>query len=636
MLSRLAGAQLPSPRLDTAFPPGARAGTEVEVTLTGSDLPDASALLFETPGLTATKIEALKFRVAVAADCAPGLHELRAMGRYGISTPLPFVVGDVPEIVDPGSNHTRETAAAISIPQVVQGRAEAEQRDFYKFSAKKDQAVHVACSAFALDSPMDPVVVVVDAKGATFARGDDELDRDAMLTFVAPTDGDYFVVVHDKLFAGGPAHAYRLTVAAEASCVVPLLPSAGAVDYIVGQTPVSELEPNDTAATAQPIELPCEVRGAFDCDWFTCRAEANRPLWLEIVADRDGNSSDPLLLVYKVIRDAQSREQTKQVLELDDQPELPSPPHWQVESRDPAGRFVPDESATYQFRVTDRFGRHGNYRFILREAAQPDFALLALGESPANEEKKIFKWQPNLRRGGSAYFPVAVLRRGYDGEIILRAEGLPETVTASGVIAAGAATGIFALQATTEAKPWAGYVRVVGEAGGVTREIRCVNYRWNVDNRDNQRLASGLVHCAVGIADEAAPIGIAASESKTWEANIGTDLEIPLQFARPNPDAQPKGEWQIISVNLPGLKKFEPLKFDGASAKDAKLVLHLQKEGNDLKAGTYAMLLRARGTVGYKADAKAASRDLKDVEFSAPIAVKLMEPVVAPPPAAAK
>ena len=40
-------------------------------------------------------------------------------------------------------------------------------------------------------------------------------------------------------------------------------------------------------------------------------------------------------------------------------------------ARDPAGRFVPDESATYRFRVTDRFARHGNYRFVVRDAT-PD------------------------------------------------------------------------------------------------------------------------------------------------------------------------------------------------------------------------------------------------------------------------
>ena len=88
---------------------------------------------------------------------------------------------------------------------------------------------------------------------------------------------------------------------------------------------------------------------------------------------------------------------------------------------------MPEETATYRIRVFDRFGSHRSYRLIAREAT-PDFEVLALPESLANEDKKLFKWQPNLRRGGSAHFPVAALRRGYDGEIVLRAEGLPEGV----------------------------------------------------------------------------------------------------------------------------------------------------------------------------------------------------------------
>jgi hypothetical protein len=624
-------AQLPSPRLDTAFPLGARAGTEVEVTLTGSDLTDPSGLFFDADGLTATKIDALKFRVAVAANCARGLHEMRLAGRYGLSTPLPFVVGDVPELLDAGSNHTRETATALSIPQVVHGRSEAEQRDFYKFSARKEQTIHIVCSACVLDSPMDPVLAILDTKNATLMRGDDELDRDAELTFVPPADGDYFLDVHDKLFAGSAKHGYRLALTFESPCSIPLLaPASVADDAISEPKPIAEVEPNDNPAAAQHIELPATVEGKFDSDWFTFRGEPSRPLWFEIIADRKRPGCDPMLVVYKVARDNDGREQSKRVLELDDSPNFPAPPFWQAGSRDPMGRFVPDQPAEYRISVSDRFRGSGHYRLIVREAA-PDFALLGLGESPANEEKKIFQWQPNMRRGGSAYFHAAAIRRGYEGEIMLRAEGLPEGITASGCIPAGSSTDILVLRATADAKPWSGFFRVFGEGEGVRRELGCIHYRWNVDNRDNQRLAAHLVHCAIGVADEAAPLVIVLTETKPYEVSLGADVEITVEFERPNSQALPKGEWQIAPANFPGLKKFEPFKFDGSGAKGAKLVLHLQKDGNTLKPGTYSFFLRARGIVGYKSDAKAQARDLKHVEFSAPITVKLCEAAAASP-----
>ena len=352
-----------------------------------------------------------------------------------------------------------------------------------------------------------------------------------------------------------------------------------------------------------------------------------------MIADRTGSASDAVLTVYKVTKDAAGAEVSKQVLELDDQPEPPTPPRWQLASRDPGGLFTPDETATYRVLVTDRFRSHRAYRLIAR-AAVPDFAVVALPDSPANEDKKLFKWQPNLRRGGSAPFPVAVLRRGYDGEIILRAEGLPEGVTASGAIPANAPTGLLIFRASNEAKPWCGAVRVIAEGGGVAREVQAIAHRWNVDNRDNIRVGARLGSMALGVADEVAPLTIAPAEPKVWEAVIGSDLEIPIKLVRGNPDAQPKGPWQVALYGLTGLVKWEPVTLDAGTANDGKLALHFQnKDGNSFKPGTYTVWLRGTGVVAYKADAKDKLRDLKHIEFSEPFSLKLNE---APAAAAGK
>ncbi len=618
-------AQLPSPRLDSAFPPGGQLGTEVEVALSGSDLADVASLVFDAPGLIAAKGEGQNFRVTIAPDCARGVHELRAIGRFGISTPRLFVVGDAPAILDPGSNHTPETAAAIAVPSVVFGRMDTDQRDVFRFSAQRGQTVHLACTALALDSPADPVLTISDAAGHTLARADDERDRDAQLDFVAPADGDYLLAVHDKLFAGSAAHIYRLTLLAQPEAIPPQQPANAA--KIGAGNEIAETEPNDTAATAQVVALPADIRAVFDRDWFEFRAEAGRALWLEICAARDGVPCDPMLVVQKVTRDAAGKETMKQVAELDDQPDAPAPPAWLIGSRDPAGKWTPDETAAYRIRVADRFGKHGSYRLIIRDVA-PDFAPAALASSPANEEKKLFIWQPNLRRGGSAAFPVAAGRRGYDGEIVLRAEALPAGVTASGVIPAGAPTGWLVFHAAPDAAAWGGLPRVIGEGGGIRRELPGLTYRWSVENRDNQRLDTRLCRLAVGVCEEPAPLVITAAEQKTWTAILGETLEIPLAISR---SGQPKGEWQLAPVAFPGLAKFEPVKFDGAAATTAKLVLPLQnKDGNNFVPGTYTFFLRASGTVATTADEKAAPKDWKHVEFSAPISVTL-SPAPAPP-----
>src|SRR6185436_20051546 len=49
----LGAADLPVIRLDTIFPPGGKAGSEIEVAITGADLDEAKVLHFSHPGITA-------------------------------------------------------------------------------------------------------------------------------------------------------------------------------------------------------------------------------------------------------------------------------------------------------------------------------------------------------------------------------------------------------------------------------------------------------------------------------------------------------------------------------------------------------------------------------------------------------
>jgi hypothetical protein len=81
------------------MPMGGTVGTQVEITISGENLEDASELLFTHPGLTAKpkldangQPEANKWIVTIAADCPPGIHEARLMTRLGISSSRVFCV----------------------------------------------------------------------------------------------------------------------------------------------------------------------------------------------------------------------------------------------------------------------------------------------------------------------------------------------------------------------------------------------------------------------------------------------------------------------------------------------------------------------------------------------------------------
>src|SRR3982751_1131654 len=71
-------------------PRGAQRGTEIDLTLTGTQLKDAQELLFYKPGLEVLKLEAtddktVKVRLKVSADAALGEHTMRLRTATGVS-----------------------------------------------------------------------------------------------------------------------------------------------------------------------------------------------------------------------------------------------------------------------------------------------------------------------------------------------------------------------------------------------------------------------------------------------------------------------------------------------------------------------------------------------------------------------
>ena len=200
-------AELPTSRLDTVFPPGAKAGTTAEVTVAGIDLGDDHALRFSHPGITATKV-AKHFLVKVAPEVPPGIYDARVTGPTGTTNPRAFVIGDLPEVAKSKPNNQPDAALEIPIDSVVSGSVTAANADFFKFSAKQGQRVLIECAAAEIDSRLAPVFFVLDSAGRELAasrRGD-------LLDFTPPADGSYSLKLHDLTFAGGPEHFYRLTV----------------------------------------------------------------------------------------------------------------------------------------------------------------------------------------------------------------------------------------------------------------------------------------------------------------------------------------------------------------------------------------------------------------------------------------
>lgn len=200
-------AELPVIRLDTVYPPGAKAGSDLEVALTGTDLDGAAALHFSHPGITGTPKDK-RFVVKVAADVPPGVYDVRVSGNFGVSNPRAFVVSDLPQSPKPGANSTPETALEFPIDTTIAGTATAAAADWFKFTAKKGQRLLIDCDAGEIDSRLNPVLTISEPGGRELATN----RRGGLLDFAAPADGTYLLKLNELTFAGGADYFYRLTL----------------------------------------------------------------------------------------------------------------------------------------------------------------------------------------------------------------------------------------------------------------------------------------------------------------------------------------------------------------------------------------------------------------------------------------
>lgn len=231
---------LPQPRLMTIFPHGGKAGSSVEVSFTGTDLEEPEALLFSHPGLRAEPIipptppappvdpkkkpavppmppvkpPITKFKVAIAANVPPGLHDVRLVNRWGVSNPRPFVVGTLNENEEKEPNNDVAQAQRTDINTTVNGAVSSPTDvDYYVFSGQKGQRVLLYVAATSIDSRGKPALEVYDAEGNRLLFSRNYRDYDALGDVTLPADGDYWVRLFNFTHTAGSAeHYYRLTL----------------------------------------------------------------------------------------------------------------------------------------------------------------------------------------------------------------------------------------------------------------------------------------------------------------------------------------------------------------------------------------------------------------------------------------
>lgn len=251
---------LPQPRITTAIPAGAQAGSTVELTVTGTDVDDATGLRFSHPGIQAqvivppeppdpkkvapkdkakkkkaTSITTAKFKVTVPANVPVGQYDVRIVNEWGVSNPRVFVVGDRPEVDElepnddalpadptaalvgsPGTVPPKNTPRAQRVPlgTTVNGTISSPTDvDYVVFAGSAGQRVLISCLTASIDSRARPLVEVFAADGRKLAQNRNYADADALADITLPAAGDYFIRVSEFAYQrGGPDSFYRLTV----------------------------------------------------------------------------------------------------------------------------------------------------------------------------------------------------------------------------------------------------------------------------------------------------------------------------------------------------------------------------------------------------------------------------------------
>lgn len=592
-------AQLPTARLLTIFPAGGKVGSTCEATVAGIDLDGASEMRFAHSNIMGAVMTngAGKFSVTIGSNVPPGRYDARVIGRFGISNPRAFVVGELEEAVEK-QNDSVETAMEIAPGTTVNARVEANAVDYFKFQAKQGQRVAIACEARDIDSRMDPSLILYGGAGRELERS----RRGGMMDFTAAQEGQYVLKVHDFLFGGGNEHFYRLSF----------------------RTNDDTLKPEPQLAEKEVITPPCEVAGQFypagDVDWYSFEAKKGDVYWIEVLSHRLGLPTDPLV----VIQDQEFND-TENVGGVE----------FKTSSLDPMGRFEAKEDGTCRIQIRDQFNHtvsdpRNIYRLIIRKET-PDFRLIAMpqGQPTKKDAREAFVLGSALRRGETIPIKVIAVRRdGFKDEISVQATALPPAANSSELIIPGDKnSGVLLVTASESATNWTGMISVIGKAKVGTRAAEVATVIWNVPDYNNEPVRSRLTDgFALAVRDEVAPVSIEPAEAKAFETPASGKLSIPFNVIR-------RGEFtDAFKVKVYGVPALDSLKEIEIKEKGTNVTVELDLSQQKLSPGAYSFYLQGQTKGKYRSPAetdKSKTKDLTITVYSAPITLKVSPPQTA-------
>ena len=301
--------------------------------------------------------ETVLIELNIEPGAETGDRELRLIAENGLTNPLCFQIGRLPEVKeqepnDPDAPEFLGKPELIELPVLLNGQILPGDVDRFRLNARQGQQLVVDAHARrlipyladAVPGWFQATVALYDADGAEVAYADDfRFHPDPILFFEIPRDGDYVVEIRDSIYRGREDFVYRIAVSehpfitaayplggqAGVSTMATLggwnlpreqifldtKPGGGSVrqtamagidapsnptSYAVDALPeCMDREPNNAAAQAQRIEWPTIVNGIIgapgDMDHFEFEGRAGDEVVAEVVARRLYSPLDSLL-----------------------------------------------------------------------------------------------------------------------------------------------------------------------------------------------------------------------------------------------------------------------------------------------------------------------------------------------------
>jgi hypothetical protein len=304
--------------------------------------------------------ETVLIEVTLDPEAALGDRELRLQTPMGLTNPRCLQVGLFPEAREQEPNAPLDFVVMpnlpkeppLELPALMNGQVKPGDVDRFSFRAAKGQRLVIDTQArhlvpFLADAVpgwFQATVALYDANGKEVAFDDDyRFDPDPVLLFEVPEAGAYELEIRDSLYRGREDFVYRVSIS-ERPFVTAMFPLGGQVGadttasiegwnlprkqlrlstepgpegvrqtslnpdegpvnplfYAVDTLPeCTEVEPNDTAKTAQQIALPKTVNGRVskpgDVDVFQFTGRAGEEVVAEVLGRRLHSPIDSLV-----------------------------------------------------------------------------------------------------------------------------------------------------------------------------------------------------------------------------------------------------------------------------------------------------------------------------------------------------